>query len=285
MKYILYHSNCPDGFGSAFAMFLVHGNSETKYMPVTHGVSLPKEFKEGLTKDDQVFICDFSFDVNTLKELNSICKTIVLDHHITAEKAIKDSGCEYVFDINRSGSTITFDYLSKANLLDSKRRRFFEYLEDRDLWKFILPGSRAISAWIMSYEYNLDVWFNCLLQFQCYQGVCEQQGAAILRSNIKNTSMICDNSKEIQIYAGAKEPYSVAIVNATSHWSEVGEALLKKHPNVGISLSYYKDNNNKWKFSMRSLPDIDCTPIAKFFGGGGHKNAAGFQLNNLKDLK
>ena len=31
-----------------------------------------------------------------------------------------------------------------------------------------------------------------------------------------------------------------------------------------------------WKFSVRSRGNIDCIPIAQKFGGGGHKNAAGF---------
>ena len=34
-----------------------------------------------------------------------------------------------------------------------------------------------------------------------------------------------------------------------------------------------------WKFSVRSKGDIDCIPIAQKFGGGGHKNAAGFTFH------
>ena len=31
-----------------------------------------------------------------------------------------------------------------------------------------------------------------------------------------------------------------------------------------------------WKFSVRSKGEVNCIPIAQKFGGGGHKNAAGF---------
>lgn len=38
-----------------------------------------------------------------------------------------------------------------------------------------------------------------------------------------------------------------------------------------------------WKFSVRSRGDIDCIPIAQKFGGGGHKNAAGFTFYGTLD--
>ena len=34
-----------------------------------------------------------------------------------------------------------------------------------------------------------------------------------------------------------------------------------------------------WKFSVRSKGEINCVPIAQKFGGGGHKNAAGFTFH------
>jgi len=38
-----------------------------------------------------------------------------------------------------------------------------------------------------------------------------------------------------------------------------------------------------WKFSVRSRGNIDCIPIAQKFGGGGHKNAAGFTFYGTLD--
>ena len=39
------------------------------------------------------------------------------------------------------------------------------------------------------------------------------------------------------------------------------------------------EDGKVWKFSIRSRGDIDCIPIAQKFGGGGHKNAAGFTFH------
>jgi len=49
-----------------------------------------------------------------------------------------------------------------------------------------------------------------------------------------------------------------------------------------VSFHYVK---NKWKFSIYSeKDDIDCAVIASQFGGGGHKGAAGFHLNDINDF-
>jgi nanoRNase/pAp phosphatase (c-di-AMP/oligoRNAs hydrolase) len=40
----------------------------------------------------------------------------------------------------------------------------------------------------------------------------------------------------------------------------------------------YYDTATHREFSLRSLGDFDVSEIAKEFGGGGHKNAAGFKV-------
>ena len=46
-------------------------------------------------------------------------------------------------------------------------------------------------------------------------------------------------------------------------------------------MSYFKTNSGKYKYSLRSKGDFDVSIIAKAFGGGGHKNAAGFESDTL----
>jgi len=47
---------------------------------------------------------------------------------------------------------------------------------------------------------------------------------------------------------------------------------------IKISAFFREDNDNKWKISLRSKGDINVATIAKSFNGGGHKNAAGFEI-------
>lgn len=42
--------------------------------------------------------------------------------------------------------------------------------------------------------------------------------------------------------------------------------------------TYYSTKDGSLKWSLRSTGNYDVSAIAKDFGGGGHKNAAGFTL-------
>jgi len=45
--------------------------------------------------------------------------------------------------------------------------------------------------------------------------------------------------------------------------------------------TYYQDSNMQIHFSLRSIGDYDVSKIAKQFGGGGHRNAAGYVIDKV----
>lgn len=70
------------------------------------------------------------------------------------------------------------------------------------------------------------------------------------------------------------------MVNATAHWSEIGNDLYNKYPDVDFSAVFtvYEDHI---AWSLRSNKDgnnFDVGSIAAARGGGGHRNAAGFRV-------
>jgi phosphoesterase RecJ-like protein len=48
--------------------------------------------------------------------------------------------------------------------------------------------------------------------------------------------------------------------------------------NVVVSAFFRQITDNDWKVSLRSKGDVNVAQIAALFGGGGHKNAAGFKI-------
>ncbi len=46
---------------------------------------------------------------------------------------------------------------------------------------------------------------------------------------------------------------------------------------VAVAISEVREQN--FKVSIRTGEDVDSSKIALMFGGGGHKNAAGFRVN------
>ena len=74
------------------------------------------------------------------------------------------------------------------------------------------------------------------------------------------------------------------VVNA-SHWiSEIGSKL---SPDCDFAMIWYWDHKTQdTKVSLRGFHDmVDVSEIAKQFGGGGHKKAAGFQLPKSRHVE
>ncbi len=46
----------------------------------------------------------------------------------------------------------------------------------------------------------------------------------------------------------------------------------------------FKFDGKKWTFSLYTTKDIDCSALAKEMGGGGHKKAAGFQVEGIPEF-
>ena len=69
----------------------------------------------------------------------------------------------------------------------------------------------------------------------------------------------------------------VLVVNSSHLISDVGSKLAR---NCDFAMIWYYDHEDRInKVSLRSFHDhVDVSEIAKQFGGGGHKKAAGFTL-------
>jgi hypothetical protein len=47
----------------------------------------------------------------------------------------------------------------------------------------------------------------------------------------------------------------------------------------------FQFNGKNWSFSLYTTKDdIDCSKIAKLYGGGGHKKASGFQIDDISKI-
>src|SRR5688500_3788876 len=103
MRYVLYHGNCHDGFGAAWAARRKFGDAAV-YQPVTHGYPPPT-----MPPGSEVLIVDFAYPRSTLLELDDQHQVQVLDHHKTAQTDLEGLGfC--IFDLERSGAMLTWEY-------------------------------------------------------------------------------------------------------------------------------------------------------------------------------
>src|SRR5579859_5933766 len=129
---ILYHKDCMDGTASRYAAWRKFGDN-AEYYACQYGQPLP-DFERG--PETEVFFLDYSTSQTELEALGEACgRVVVLDHHQTAREALE--GCkhpkvEVVFDMNRSGAVIAWEYFHP----DAEVPMLLQYVQDRDLWKF-----------------------------------------------------------------------------------------------------------------------------------------------------
>lgn len=260
--HVLYHGNCPDGFGAAWSVWKKLTNNCT-YIPCVFGQPLPK-----LPSDARVLVLDFSFKRDVAETLaRKVYEVKLLDHHQTAADALKDlPWCE--FDMSHSGAYLAWKYIHESEPPD-----FIKYIEDRDLWAFRLPYSREVAAALASYPRVFTVWEAIA---EMGMDKLKLDGGTILRFQAQKVEEICEQAMWKDIGG-----YKVPVVNVSTLFSEVVDRLCVLHPNVPFSAYYYDRPDGKRQWGLRSPGRFDVSAIAKNKGGGGHPGAAGF----VEDIK
>lgn len=260
VTHVIYHSPCYDGFGAAWAAWKKY--PDAIFIPASHGEPAPE-----LPQDAEVAIVDFSYPRPTMERMQKSVRTwVCLDHHKTAQEACEGlKGC--IFDLNHSGAYLSWKYFHPSEEVP----RLIQYLEDRDLWRYALPKSRAISAWIQSWDYDFEAWSALATLLHHNFEDTASEGSAILRAKEQMIIQMADNFVWRDIGG-----YRVPVANATCYFSEVAELLRLNHPEAKFGAYYMDRADGKRQWGMRSAKDFDVSEVAKSKGGGGHPDAAGF---------
>lgn len=290
MKYVFFHGNCYDGFGAAFAAWKKFGN-DAKYIPVIYGKS--KISDTDFQPEDVVYILDYSISNEEFESLSGrVSYVTMLDHHKTALERFTElspypdskfshlADNSYIFfDMNKSGALIAWEHFNNG-----PAPRLIQCISDRDLWQFKLPESKAIHAYLTSKKFDFEVWdvISAKSNGLDWYSIIDC-GNLLLEQQSQTVDMICKKAYQTTFMG-----HIVPVVNASSHWSEVGNRLLELYPRTAFSASYCDQPDGTRMYSLRST-DVgeDVSKIALLFGGGGHRNAAGFNLPielQVKDL-
>ena len=243
---VLYHANCPDGFGGAWSVWLARGDAAV-YVPVSHGDPPPD-----LPADASVLMVDIAYPREIALALNDrVRELVILDHHKSAQEDLGDLPFT-TFDMNRSGAMMGWNYMHPGQ----EPPPLIRYVQDRDLWRFELPNSREVTAALGSYPMEFGVWKNLSVDDLALEG------QAILRFRDQTVQTIVGFARWGEIGG-----YRVPIVNATAHWSDVGHAMLEKYPEAPFVGAWYEDSEQTRRWSLRSRKDFDVSVVAKKLGG------------------
>ena len=263
--FVLYHKNCLDGFGSAFICWLKFGD-RAEYIPVQYNEEPPN------VSGKELYIVDFSYPRDILLEMKKKALSIVvLDHHKTAEESLKDLDFT-IFNMEKSGVGITWEYFYK----NQEMPMFLQYIQDRDLWKFEFGNTTKAFTKVLYDIVGFD--FNEWKKLLSHEKVSEllTLGEKLLKIEKNQIEYYAKISHDI-VLDGIKGK----ACNAPKHLtSELGNELARHSKTFGLVYNYNGDIK-KWIYSLRSVGNFDVSKIALKYGGGGHRNAAGFITETL----
>jgi len=295
---VIYHAHCADGFGAAFAAWLKFGD-EAEYVPF--------KYNEGINQDKvlgrKVYILDFSFPKDLMECIFEDAKKVVwLDHHKTAfemwcktERDLYMSGAGQkdliILDNSASGAMLAWQHFHPEKEIPL----LIKHIDDYDRWQFKFKGTKEFNKALWSYApWSFEQWDAAFIRPDYRRNIDVvstydletyiAEGAAILRAHdanvqavVKGAGKSCNIVKYNKVGDCCFSVYGLA-ANCPPHLSsDVGHQLANLSGTYGLLWSINKEG--KCVCSLRSNGDYDVSAIAKVFGGGGHKNAAGFEVD------
>ena len=266
---VIYHGGCWDGFCAAWVARRALG-ADCDFVPINYSENAPD------VTGRVVYILDFSFPRKLTLGMAFLAKRLfILDHHKTAQKELEgislvhghpDEGTNIFrkFDMTKSGGRLTWEHFFPGKTSPW----LVDYTEDRDLWTWRLPESRAVNAALRSYPLDFDTW-DFIAQDMASEFIVP--GRAILRREKQIVDSHVGFAREVEL-----DGHKVLSVNATVMTSEIAGELAKDRP---FGVCWFERKDGRRIFSLRSREGgVDVSEVAKKFGGGGHPAAAGYEV-------
>lgn len=285
---VIYHASCHDGFCAAWLLHKIY--PDATFLPTQYGDAAPD------VSGHDVIIADFSFDTATMVRMIGQANSLIcFDHHKTMPEVVRILP-EVVFDKEKSGARLVWEYFiddlrpllkirdfqSIFEIVDEKLQSIpwlVRYTEDRDLWRFALPDSRQVNSGLRMLPFEFEAWDRIGYDEAWEVGTVLESYFDNRRDSALKKAVFVD----VYFNGGI---YSVPCVNETNHdlISIIGEALAML-PDAAFGMTYfYHGANREFVFSLRSRDGFDVSEIAQHYGGGGHQQAAGFRRKEMFDL-
>lgn len=265
---VIYHKNCPDGFGAAWVAWKKFGN-RAEYVAVA-----PEELPKTFPKGRRIYAIDVSYEISVQERLRKYNPLVVVIDHHASRRIDTEHFPENVFDNNHSAAVLAWKYFFPKKPVP----RMLKYVEEGDLWKMTLPRVHDVLPYLYMQDRMFTRWSEMARTFQTAKGFTHYASLGKIAREYED-SVIKDlvERAEAVFFEGLAVP---AVNNSSRRFtSAVGDILSRKKPN--LTLIWYEGADGI-KVSLRSNGTVDVSKIALKYGGGGHKNASSFMIKTAK---
>ncbi len=290
---IAYHADCIDGFTSAWVMAtaLQAKDKKAELFAMEYTDDSADELIDICAWDggiQDIYVVDFSLDITTLRLL-AVAEGInvtIYDHHKTAFELYcpqvkvtetarwegKVHGANIVLANNQSGASLCWNEVDCIAL--STATSLITYVQDYDLWLFNRGDeTKWVNKYLAMQPKTLENWSRIASDLYCDPRRILLIGRNLQEEHDLACEKVASEARSTQI--GGHDGLVVLCPRALT--SDVGHILATRSGTFGCMYVIDKEKEVV-NYSLRSNGDFDVSTIAKKFGGGGHKNAAGFVI-------
>lgn len=217
-----------------------------------------------------------------LRVLEEGSEVVIIDHHATSlwVKDVDHPKLTAVVDITKSATKLCWLYVQQQGVNVLRYHKFVEAVNSHDLWLGDNPDSKVLEFLFKGMsrsDFEARFLSNFSLELSEEERIIvrlkeEEESQAIMQALLSAAKGV-----DADLHT-----FSIVLVN--NFINEIAETLLDKGGSDYIILvnPFIRPNPNTklGVVSLRSRGDMDVSTIAHKFKGGGHKNAAGFFLQN-----
>lgn len=237
-------------------------------------INATKEIKHEIPEDKvyDLFICldcgdkeRLGFSVALYEQARH---TFCVDHHISNQNFAEEN---YIEPEASSTSELVFNLLDEEKISrETAEALYLGIVHDTGVFQYSCTAPSTMRAAAKLMEKGVDA--PTIIQETYYEKTYEQNqilGRALLES------IRFMNQKCIAVYLKQRD---MEFFGVTPKDLDGIVSHLRNTKGVEVAIFMYEIKPQEYKVSLRSAKDVDVSIIAQYFGGGGHKKAAGFTM-------
>lgn len=194
--------------------------------------------------------------------------TFCIDHHISNQSFAEEN---YIEPEASSTSELVYNLLAEEKIsVSTAEALYLGIVHDTGVFQYSSTAPSTMRAAARLMEKGIDA--PAIIQNTYYEKTYAQNqifGRAMLES------ILFMEGRCIAAYFRQKD---LVFYGVTPKDLDGIVSQLRNTKGVEVAIFLYEISPNEYKVSLRSSDEVDVSVIAQYFGGGGHKKAAGFTM-------